>query len=419
MTVTLLYWLIGIVLFEFLVELFLDYLNRSAWPLKVPEELMNVYDDAKFQKQKQYRRVNFQFGVFSNVFNVLVIIVVLWWGGFAWVDHWSQEVSSHPIIRALVFFGVIGGISMVLHLPFYLYSTFVIEEKFGFNKTTLATFWSDQSKSVVLGVVIGAPLLALIIWFYQLSGTHFWVYAWLLVGGFTVLMAMFYTSVILPLFNKQIPLAQGELRDAIEQFCQKTGFKLDNIFVMDGSKRSTKANAFFSGLGRKKRIVLYDTLINDLKTPEIVAVLAHEIGHYKLKHTLWGIVTGLIQTGALLFVFSRVVASPQLSNALGVAEPSFHIGLVAFGLLFTPVSMIIGIVTNYVSRKNEFAADRYAAIHANGNDLGNALKVISSNALSNPTPHPLYVFFNYSHPPLLSRLKTLQNEGHRPDAYRS
>jgi STE24 endopeptidase len=405
---SLLYWIIGIVVFEFLLELFLDYLNKLAWPKEVPEELKNVYDDEKFQKQKLYRQVNFKFGIFSDVFNLVVIVVVLLLGGFALVDQWSLDVSSNPIIRALVFFGIIGVISMILHLPFNLYSTFVIEEKFGFNKTTVSTFWSDQGKSVMLGVLIGAPILSLVIWFYQLSGAQFWLYAWLLMGGFTVVMAMFYTSVILPFFNKQTPLEACELRDAIEQFCQKTGFKLDNLFVMDGSKRSTKANAFFSGLGRKKRIVLYDTLINDLKTPEIVAVLAHEIGHYKLKHTLWGIVTGLVQTGVLLFIFSRVVASPQLSAALKVAEPSFHIGLVAFGLLFSPVSMIIGMVSNYVSRKNEFAADRFAALHTSSNDLGNALKVISSNALSNPTPHPLYVFFNYSHPPLLGRLKALK-----------
>jgi STE24 endopeptidase len=263
-------------------------------------------------------------------------------------------------------------------------------------------------KSLLLAVIIGGPLMALVIWFYRLSGSWFWFYAWLLIGGFTIFMSMFYTTLILPLFNKQTPLESGELRTAIEVFSNKAGFKLDNIFVIDGSKRSTKANAFFSGLGPRKRIVLYDTLINDLKTEEIVAVLAHEVGHYKLKHTLTGTILGLIQTGIILYVFSLFISNPQLSKALGVNEPQFHIGMITFGLLFSPISMAIGIITNYISRLNEFAADNFANQHTDGEKLISALKTISANALSNPTPHWIYVFFHYSHPPLLVRINAIR-----------
>lgn len=252
--------------------------------------------------------------------------------------------------------------------------------------------------------------MALVIWLYSIAGNFFWLYAWMVISGFTIFMTMFYTSLILPLFNKQTPLEEGELRNAIESFSVKAGFKLDNVFVMDGSKRSTKANAFFSGLGSRKRIVLYDTLIKDLKTEEIVAVLAHEIGHYKLKHTLWGTITGVIQMGIILFVFGLVVGSPLLSQALGVNEPNFHIGLLAFGILYSPVSFIAGIFMTILSRKNEYAADAYANGFGLGEALISGLKTISSNALSNLTPHSLYVFFHYSHPPLLQRIRAIKEK---------
>ena len=249
--------------------------------------------------------------------------------------------------------------------------------------------------------------MSVIVWLYNLTGTNFWLYAWAVTSAFMIFMSMFYTSLILPLFNKQTPLEDGELRSAIENYSQGVDFKLDNIFVMDGSKRSTKANAFFSGLGSRKRIVLYDTLINDLTIEQIVAVLAHEAGHNKLKHTLYGAILGVAQAGVMFYLFSLFVSSSALSGALGVDEPNFHIGLLVFGMLYTPVSFILGVIMGAVSRMNEFAADAFAAKTSSSRALGDALKTISVKSLSNLTPHPWYVFFHYSHPPLIERLNAL------------
>ena len=269
-------------------------------------------------------------------------------------------------------------------------------------------FILDKLKGYLLGAIIGGGLLSLIINIYQLTTTSFWIYAWLVISAFSVLMVLFYSNLIVPLFNKQTPLEEGELRDAISKFCKMAGFKLDNIFVIDGSKRSTKANAYFTGFGSKKRIVLYDTLINDLTTNELVAVLAHEIGHYKKKHVVWSLLLGMVQTGIMLYIFSLFVGSPELSAALGVDKPSFHIGLIAFGILYSPISMILGLVMNIFSRKNEYQADAFAAKHFDAGELASALKKLSVKNLSNLRPHPVYVFFHYSHPTLLQRLESLK-----------
>lgn len=403
------YLIIAILVFQFLFDRWMAYLNKSRWQANIPEELEGIYDPEKYKQQQLYRKANYGFSWIGDVFSLAVMLSVLFLGGFAWLNNWVLSWTDNEILQSLLFFAVIAVGSDIIQLPFGIYGTFVIEERFGFNKTTPQIFVLDHLKSLLLGALIGGPILAAVIWFYNQTGTFFWIYAWALSGGFMILMTMFYTSWILPLFNKQTPLEDGELRDAIEQFSVKAGFKLDNIYVMDGSKRSTKANAFFSGLGSRKRIVLYDTLISDLKTEEIVAVLAHEVGHYKLKHTLWGTMTGLFQTGAILFLFSLVVDSPLLSGALGVEQSNFHIGLLAFGLLYSPVSFVTGIIMSAVSRKNEYAADAFAARFNLGEALITGLKTISVNALSNLTPHPWYVFFHYSHPPLLERARAIKN----------
>ncbi len=411
MYTTIFYIIVSIIVIEFIWDRILLYLNTTRWSENVPEELEGIYDKEKYAKQQRYSKVNHKFGWLTGVFNLVLVLVMLFAGGFAIVDHWALDVSDHIILRALVFFGVIGLASTILNLPFSIYSTFVIEERFGFNKTTAKTFIGDLIKSLIIGAILGGGIMSLIIWFYSIAGSYFWLYAWGLVTVFMLFITMFYTSILLPLFNKQTPLESGELKTAIEEFCKKVNFKLDNVFVMDGSKRSTKANAFFSGLGSKKRIVLYDTLINDLKTDEIVGVLAHEIGHYKKKHTLWGMIAGILQTGVMLFIFSEFVDSPALSQALGIDEPVFHIGLIAFGILYSPISGITGLVSTLLSRKNEYEADEFAAKNHNSASLINALKTISVNALSNLTPHPLYVFFHYSHPPLLERVRALKTFG--------
>lgn len=407
MHTTLFYVIIGLLLADALWGWILEELNRRSWAESVPDRLADVYPQDKFEKQKQYRRVNHRFGKISSTFSLLVLLVFLWFHGFALVDNWVLQYTDHWLWRPLFFFGIMGLASYIIGLPFGIYQTFVIEERFGFNKTTPKTFVSDQIKSLVLGAVIGGILLSLVIWFYHFAGKWFWLYAWVGLSLFMIFISKFYTTLILPLFNKQTPLEEGPLRKAIEEMSQKAGFALENVYVMDGSKRSTKANAFFSGFGKNKRIVLFDTLINDLEINEIVAVLAHEIGHYRLKHIIWGTILSVLQTGLTLYLLGWFVNEPALSQALGINEPVFHIGLIGFAILYSPVSEILGLGMNIFSRRNEFQADAFAGKHADAAALQSALKKISANALSNPTPHPWYVFFNYSHPPLLKRLEAL------------
>jgi STE24 endopeptidase len=400
--------IVSIVIFGYLLERILTILNSINLSTKLPQEVSDVYDPGQYRKSQQYKRTNDRFGWITSTFSLVVILLMLFLGGFSFVDNILREYTGNPILLALLFFGILMFASDIINIPFSIYDNFVIEEKFGFNKTTVRTFILDKIKGWLLALIIGGGLLALVVWFYKLTGTMFWVYAWIAVSLFSIFMAMFHSTLIVPLFNKQTPLEEGELRDAIHKFSHKVGFKLASIFVIDGSKRSTKANAYFSGLGPKKRIVLFDTLIKDLGIKEIVAVLAHEIGHFKKKHIIIGVILSIIQTGVTLFIFSLFVDNPHLSKALGSDIASFHLGLVSFGILYSPISTVIGLATNIFSRKNEYAADRFTKENYNGEDLIKALKKQSSKNLSNLTPHPVYVFFHYSHPTLLQRIRALR-----------
>ncbi len=400
--------IITILVADFALERFLDYLNSRKWSADLPDELRDVYDADQYRKQQEYKKANDRFSLLTSSFSLILIMLMLFLSGFSLVDGWARSITQHPVLVVLVFFGILGLASDIINTPFSIYDTFVIEEKFGFNKTSPVTFVTDKLKGWMLGALIGGGLLSLFVWFYHLTTSLFWIYAWILATLFSAFMAMFYSSLIVPLFNKQTPLEQGELRDAISAFSQKAGFRLDNIFVIDGSKRSTKANAYFTGLGPRKRIVLYDTLIRELSTREIVAVLAHEIGHYKKKHTLTGMLSGVIQTGFTLYILSLFIGNPALSEALGAGEPSFHMGLIAFGILYSPISLLAGLIMNYVSRKNEYSADRYVKENDEADALVSALKKLSSKNLSNLTPHLVYVFFHYSHPTLLQRIRALE-----------
>lgn len=405
---TILYIILGILTADFLLERLLEILNKKKWSVDLPYELEGIYDQEKYQQSQNYQRDKSKPALISTIIGFTATILMISLGGFAWIDELVRNYFNHPIAVALSFFGVIMFASSLIGLPFSYYSTFVIEEKYGFNRTTLKTFVLDKIKGGLLSIVIGGGLLALLIWIYLETTTNFWWMAWAVIAFFMVFMAMFYSSLLVPLFNKQTPLEEGELKEEISKFASKVNFKLDNVYVMDGSKRSSKGNAYFSGLGKKKRIVLFDTLINDLSKEEIVAVLAHEIGHYKKKHTLSGIFLSLLQTGLMFYIFSLIIANPLLSEALGAEEHGFHLSLIAFGILYSPISTFLGLGMNILSRKNEYEADDYALKNYNAEALGNALKKLSVSSLSNLTPHPAYIFFYYSHPSLLQRLRALQ-----------
>jgi STE24 endopeptidase len=404
------YVIIFIVISSFLAGVFLEYLNSTQRSDELPEDLKGIYDQEEYSKSIRYEKVKQRFSLVRGLFSVLLLLGMLILGGFAVIDDFARELSSNPVVIALVFFGIIMFASDLLGLPFDWYGTFVIEEDFGFNKSTPWIFFTDKLKGWLIGIIIGGGLLSLITWFYYQTTDLFWIYALLLISGFMIFMNLFYSSLIVPLFNKQTPLEEGELRDSISEMSDKAGFKLDNVYVIDGSKRSTRANAYFAGLGKKKRIVLFDTLINDLTIPEITGVLAHEIGHYKKNHIISGMLISLVTTAITLYLLSVLVSNPALSAALGSPEPSFHIGLIAFGILYTPVSAIFGLLTNLLSRKNEYEADNFAAQNHPARYLASALKKLSVKNLSNLKPHPLYVFVHYSHPPLLSRLNALKNK---------
>lgn len=404
------FWvLVGIVIFGYALDKVLDYLNRTMWTDKLPAELEGIYDAERYKKSQQYQKDNMKVSFYQSTLSLLLILTMLFFYGFAMVDQWVAGFTNNMIISALLFFGVLGFASDLIGTPFSWYDTFVIEERYGFNKSTKKIFIMDKLKGWLITAIIGGGLLALIIWFYSMTQEYFWLYAWGAITVFMVFITMFYSNLIVPLFNKQTPLEEGELRDAIFDFCRKVGYKLDNVFVIDGSKRSTKSNAYFSGLGPKKRIVLFDTLVNDLTTDEIVAVLAHEIGHYKKKHTLTGMLLSVVQTGLTLYILSVFIHNQQLAEALGASEPKFHLGLIAFGILYSPISMILGLGMNMISRKNEYQADRYAGEHYKPQALIEALKKLSIKNLSNLTPHWAYVFFHYSHPPLLKRINALKD----------
>lgn len=406
---TLFYIIIGILILEFIVDQALDYLNAKHFDDPVPGELDDVYDEEKYAKSQAYKKTNYKFSVVSSVFSLLLTLAFFFLDGFEYADNIARGISDNEIVIALVFFGIIMFASDILSTPFSYYHTFVIEEKFGFNKTTPKLFFFDKLKGWGMIAILGGGILALMIWFYQVAGENFWLYAWGAVAVFTIFMNMFYSKLIVPLFNKQIPLEEGELKTAIERYASGVGFTLNKIFVIDGSKRSTKANAYFSGFGSQKRITLYDTLIKDLDTDEIVAVLAHEVGHYQKKHILFNILVSILLTGFTLYILSLCIHVPELSYALGVPQQSFHIGLIAFGILYSPVSEITGFVMNYISRKFEYQADNYAKNTFGAEALITSLKKLSRNNLSNLTPHRAYVKMHYSHPTLLQRIRNLKN----------
>ena len=393
---------------DFMLERVLESLNSKHMSPVLPDSLKGIYDEKEYSRFQSYKRENGRLDCWSSGVGFGVMIVFLVAGGFGWYNSWVVSLTDSVVWQTIFFVMGLSVASTVLDIPFDYYATFRIEEKYGFNKTTRRVYWLDAVKELFLSLVLGGVLLALVVWFYTWAGTYFWLYAWGAVTLFSVFMAMFYSQLIVPLFNKQTPLQEGSLRDKIQNFAEKVGFKLDNIYVIDGSKRSTKANAYFTGLGPKKRVVLYDTLIDELTEEEIVAVLAHEVGHYKNRHTLRSMVVSVIQMGVLFWLFSLCVNNAALSEALGGDRAYFQLGLIAFAILYSPVNLILGIGMNVWSRSNEYEADAFAARYYEGDYLVSGLKKISVKSLSNLTPHPLYEYIYYSHPSLLKRIDAIK-----------
>jgi len=399
--------LISIIIFNFIKDSFLDYLNSKHFKNKIPEIISDVYNKSKYLKSQEYKKTQYEFSKFSRIFSLITILLFFYLDGFLIIDNLLRNYFESSILISLFFFGIIFFASEILNFPFSIYFTFVIEEKYGFNNTNLKTFITDKLKSWGLTILFGGGILSFIIFQFEMIGNKFWIIAWIFISGLSIIINGLYAQIIVPLFNKQSKLEEGELRTEIEKYAKKVGFDLSNIFVIDGSKRSTKANAYFSGFGKQKRVTLFDTLINKLTNSQIVAVIAHEIGHYKKNHIIFNLLFSFIQTGIMLYILSLFVYQPVFSEALGISNHSFHIGLIAFSILYTPISEIFSLIFNLFSRKFEYQADEYAKKTFDGKYLIEALKTLSKDSLSNLTPHPKYVWWHYSHPTLFERITRL------------
>lgn len=402
--------LLVIISMGFLFDQFLDFLNLKSQRDDIPASMKEYYDEEKYKKSQDYQRTGTRFSFFTSLFSFVLSFVLLFTGFFGWFSELLNPYFSSQIWLALSFFAILFFASDILNTPFQLYSIFVIEEKFGFNKTTPKLFVIDKLKGYLLTILIGGLLGWIFLFLVQALGESFWYYFLIVVAAFMLFMNLFYTSLILPLFNKLTPLEEGELRDAIKSYCRKVQFPLVNIFIIDGSKRSKKSNAFFSGFGKKKKVVLYDTLVENHSQEELLAIFAHEVGHYKKKHILYGYIISILQVAAMLFILSLMIFNENLSIALGANQMGIHLNLLAFTILYSPISTITGLLMLILSRKNEYEADSFAKATFNGNALQSALKKLSVDNLSNLYPHPAYVFFHYSHPPLLQRVSAIDED---------
>ncbi|KXX69744.1 MULTISPECIES: M48 family metallopeptidase [unclassified Flammeovirga] len=415
---TILYIIVGILTAEFILERVLSSLNIKAMSATLPAKLSGLYDSDEYKKSQDYQVEKDKLGFYSSTASYLLTVILLVGGGYAWIDKFTRDTFDSNVTQVLAFFAIISLISDLIGIPFELHNTFKIEEKYGFNKMTPKTYILDKVKGYALGGLIGGLLLWGFVAFYSNFPDTYWIIAWVVFMLFALGATMFYANLILPMFNKITPLEDGELRTAIEKYAEGVDFPLGRIMVMDGSKRSTKANAFFSGLGGNKNIVLYDTLIEKLSTAEIVAVLAHEVGHYKRKHTLQMFLISAVNMFITLFILSLFINSSELAEAMGASKMQaiFNtkrqilspLNLVAFSMLYSPISMITGLVVNAFSRKNEFEADAYAKDTSSSEALIDALKKLSVDSLSNLTPDPNYVKMHYSHPPLLQRMEAME-----------
>jgi STE24 endopeptidase len=401
--------ILAILLLRYILELTAALLNLRSLSPRLPAEFVNVYNAEEYARSQKYTRATTCFSQIEATVNLVLTLIFILAGGFNLIDGVARGFGFSPIPTGLIFFGLLALIAAALNLPFSIYSTFVIEQRFGFNTTTVATFIADNLKAALLSVILGGPLLACILWFFEISGPLAWLYCWLASVVFVLAVQFISPVLIMPLFNKFIPLAEGELKDAITGYAASQRFALQGIYTMDGSKRSTRANAFFTGLGRYRRIVFFDTLTDKLSTDEIVAVLAHEMGHYKLNHIFSMLALSILQMGFMFLILSLFLDNPELFKAFGMEHLSVYAGLIFFGFLYAPISTLVVIAFNAFSRRHEYQADRFAARTGAGvESLINGLKKLTISNLANLTPHPFNVFLHYSHPPILARIAALR-----------
>ncbi len=394
---------------DFILDIVSNQLNLKALRKEVPEEFEDIYDEETYTKSQEYTWAGTRFGFVTGTFDAGLLLAFWFSGGFNMLDQWIRSWEFSELVTGILFIFILIVAKSVISLPFGIYSTFVIEERFGFNKTTAKTFVVDLLKGLMLSIIIGIPVLAGILAFFMYTGELAWLYAWSAITLFTLIMQYVAPTWIMPLFNTFTPLEDGELRTAIEEYTKKVNFPLQGLFVIDGSKRSSKSNAFFTGFGKNKRVALYDTLIENHTNDELVAVLAHEIGHYKKKHIIKGMILSVIQTGVMLFVLSIFLNDEGLFNAFYMDEMSVYAGLIFFSMLYAPINMVLSIYMQIFSRKHEYEADAYAAeTTGKPGDMISTLKKLSKDNLSNLTPHPFYVFLNYSHPTVLERIKAIK-----------
>ena len=405
-----LYFFIGLVIFNFLFTTVLDYINDKNWKDEIPDDFKDFYDSESYLKAKEYKIERGRLSTISSSLNLIFTVLMLYFFGYGFISDYAISISNSIFIQSSIFFIIFYLFTYIFGLPFSYYSTFIIEEKFGFNKTDLKTFVLDKIKSLIMSTILIIGLTSIAVLIIESFKQGFWIWLWIGLSLFMLFVNMFYADLIVPIFNKLTPLEDGNLRKKIEAYSRKVGYSLKNIFVIDGSKRSSKANAFFSGLGPRKTIALYDTLIEKHTDEELVSVLAHEVGHYKKKHILYSMILTIIQLGVMCYLFEICMQYDLIANSLGSSVMNFHIGIIAFSFLYSPIGLITGIFMNILSRKNEFEADEYAKETFDANALSLALKKLSVDSLSNLYPHPLYVFIHYSHPPLIKRLKALNKK---------
>lgn len=394
---------------EYGLSIAADLLNLRALDPELPAEMRGLHDADSYRRSQEYTRVRTRFGILHASFDLAALLVFWWLGGFAWLDERVRGLGFGPIPTGLLYIGALVAGGRVLSLPFDLYSTFVIEERFGFNRTSVKTFAADLLKGLLLAVALGGPLLAALLYLFERAGESAWLWCWALTAAFVLFAQFIAPTWILPLFNRFTPLAEGELRAAILAYARSAAFPLEGLFVIDGSRRSTKANAFFTGFGRHKRVALFDTLVEKQSIPEVVAVVAHEIGHYKRHHIVKGLALAIAHFGILFWLLPRFLGNEQLFAAFGMSETSVYASFVFFGLLYTPIELVLSILMHAFSRRNEYEADAFAArTTGRAEALVEALKKLATESLSNLTPHPFYVALHHSHPPLLQRIAALR-----------